>query len=148
MVLKLWVVTLFIGRGITYQISTLQFITVDKLQLQSSNRNNFMVGATTTWGAVLKDHSIRKAENHWARKMDFLMSSVRQRTNKPAWPSFIIVILSWTLSSLMHEGFLKSKVDWFQNHCTLVSSFRFFFFFFSFFHSFFFFSKNVIGKEG
>ena len=33
-----------------YQIFTLQSITVAKLQLGSSNKNNFMVEVTTTWG--------------------------------------------------------------------------------------------------
>ena len=40
-----------------------QFIKVAKLQLWNSNRNNFMAGVTTTWGTVLKGHSIRKVEN-------------------------------------------------------------------------------------
>lgn len=37
-----------------------------KLQLWSRNENNFMLGwgVTTTWGTVLKDHSIRKVEDH------------------------------------------------------------------------------------
>ena len=35
-----------------------------KLQLSSSNKNNFMVGVTTTWGSVSKGRSIKKVENH------------------------------------------------------------------------------------
>ena len=49
------------------QIFALQFITVAKLQLWSSNKSNFMVGVTTTWGTVLEGHSIRKGENHCSR---------------------------------------------------------------------------------
>lgn len=43
---------------------TMRFITTAKLQLWSRNKNNFMVGVTTTWGTVLKGHGIRKFENH------------------------------------------------------------------------------------
>jgi hypothetical protein len=43
----------------------MQFITVAKLQLQSSNRNNVMVGGvTTTGGTVSRGLSTRKFENH------------------------------------------------------------------------------------
>jgi hypothetical protein len=35
-----------------------------KLQLKSSNENNFMVGVTTMWVTILKGHSIRKVEKH------------------------------------------------------------------------------------
>lgn len=37
-----------------YQIFTLGFITVIKLQLRSSNETNFMVGVITTWRTVLR----------------------------------------------------------------------------------------------
>jgi hypothetical protein len=49
----------------TPQICTLQFKTVAKLQLWSSNQSNFIVvGVTTIQGTVIKGHSIRKVENH------------------------------------------------------------------------------------
>jgi hypothetical protein len=49
------------------KIFKLWFITVAKLQLWRSNKNNFTIGVTTTWEIVLKCHSIRKVENHSAR---------------------------------------------------------------------------------
>lgn len=54
---------------VTYQIycnqmSTSWFITAAKWLLWSSNKNNVMVGVSTTWGTVLKGYSIRKAESH------------------------------------------------------------------------------------
>jgi hypothetical protein len=57
--------------GVTCQIFTLWFITVEKLQLGSSNKNGFMIGVTTTWRTVLKSWKIRKVENrcckwHWS----------------------------------------------------------------------------------
>jgi hypothetical protein len=55
-------------RYTAYQINiwfTLRFVSLPKLQLWSSKKNNFMIrGVTKTWGTVLKDHGIRKAENH------------------------------------------------------------------------------------
>ena len=39
-------------------------ITVAKLQLWSSNNNNFILGVTTTWRSILKGLSIKKVENH------------------------------------------------------------------------------------
>jgi hypothetical protein len=64
-VLILWVMTLL---GVIYKIFTLQFTTVARLQLWSSNENKFRVGGvTTTWGTVLKSHSITKVENHGCR---------------------------------------------------------------------------------
>jgi hypothetical protein len=47
------------------QIFTLQFITVTKLQLCSSNKNNFMVGGLCNMRkTVLKGSSIREVERH------------------------------------------------------------------------------------
>lgn len=45
-------------------------ITVARLPLRSSNENKFILGVTTyeeTWGAILKGHSFRKAEDHCSR---------------------------------------------------------------------------------
>lgn len=50
--------------GVTYQIFTLRFIGVAKLQLWSSNEIISWLGVTTTWGTVLKRCGIRKVENH------------------------------------------------------------------------------------
>ena len=55
--------TLSQGSNIRYparQISTLQFTTVAKLQLRSSNKNDFLVGSHHNMRNVLKGHSIRK----------------------------------------------------------------------------------------
>jgi hypothetical protein len=56
--------------AITYQIVTLRLIIEAKSKLLSINKNNFMVGVTTTWETVLKGWSIREIENHWARAAD------------------------------------------------------------------------------
>lgn len=47
-------------RYLVHQIFILQFVTVTKLLLQSSRKNNFMLEVTTVWGTVLKDYSLRK----------------------------------------------------------------------------------------
>ena len=52
------------------KIFKLWFITVAKLQLWSSNKNNFTIGVTTTWEIVLKCHSIRKVETHCSRETE------------------------------------------------------------------------------
>jgi len=50
-----------------FQIFTLQFITVVKLQLWSSNEIIFWLKVTRTWRTVLKGPSIRKVGNHWSK---------------------------------------------------------------------------------
>lgn len=42
----------------------LQFKTLSKLHLGSSSKSSFMVGGHHIWGAVLKDRSIGKIEDH------------------------------------------------------------------------------------
>lgn len=65
----MWVTTPFGGKSnnsfteASYQIFTLVFIIVAKLQLGSSIENNFMIGVTKTRGTVLRNHSIGKVEN-------------------------------------------------------------------------------------
>ena len=57
--------------GMAYQVSytsdicIMRFITAVKLQLWS-NSKTFMVGVTTTWGTLVKGHSMRKDESHYA----------------------------------------------------------------------------------
>ena len=46
---------------------TVQFITVANLELRSHKENNFMVGVTTPWATLLKDHSIMKV---WTTDLD------------------------------------------------------------------------------
>ena len=48
------------GKSLSPNIFTLPFITVAELKLRSSNKNNFKVGVTTTWGTVLKGCSISR----------------------------------------------------------------------------------------
>ena len=52
-----------------YQIFTLWFITVAKLQLWSSNENAFMVGGHYKRGTVLKGVVIGKVESHWSKQL-------------------------------------------------------------------------------
>lgn len=54
-------------RYLAYQVFTLGFLTVVKLQLWNINENNCMAGVTTTGGSVLKGHSIRQVENCYSR---------------------------------------------------------------------------------
>ena len=49
-----------------YQIFTLWFISVAKLQLWSSNEVILWLGVTTAWGTVLNGWNIGKAENQWS----------------------------------------------------------------------------------
>lgn len=53
---------------LTYQMLALWLTAVAKLQLCCGKKNKFIGGrgVTTTWGAVLKCHSMRKAENHFS----------------------------------------------------------------------------------
>jgi hypothetical protein len=65
-VLKAWATTPLGLNGLStevaaYQVFRSQFITVAKLQLQSSKENNVMVGAHTTPGTILKGCSITAA---------------------------------------------------------------------------------------
>lgn len=69
MVLNLWAVTL--SQGFICQVCRARYfhyksITVAELGLRSSKENTFTVGGgvTTTGGAVLKGHRIRKVGNH------------------------------------------------------------------------------------
>lgn len=55
-----------IPTGVAYQIFTLQFIPVAKLQLWSSNKIILWLGVTTTCGTVLKGCSTRKVESHYS----------------------------------------------------------------------------------
>jgi hypothetical protein len=48
----------------SYQIFTLWFITAAKLQLWSSNENNFIIRSHNM--RKLKGYSLRKVENYWA----------------------------------------------------------------------------------
>ena len=54
----------------TYQTFTLWFITVAKLKLWSSKKNNFMVGVTTPRGTVLKSHNIGRVRTIDSRQLD------------------------------------------------------------------------------
>lgn len=66
MVLNLYVVTPLASfiKLLSPKIITLWFITLTKLQLWTSRKNNLVLGVTTTWRILLKDHNIRKVENH------------------------------------------------------------------------------------
>ena len=56
----------------------LQFLTVEKLQLWNSEIMLWL-GVSTTWGAVLKGHNIRKVGTHWSS----VCSQGMQRDNGP-----------------------------------------------------------------
>jgi hypothetical protein len=45
----------------------LHFITVAKYSYKVTATIILLLEVTTTWGTVLKRHSIRKAEKHWLR---------------------------------------------------------------------------------
>lgn len=68
MVLNLWVMTPLVSKdffiGVAYQIFTLPFIIVAKLQLWSRNEIILWLGVNTTRRTLLKGSSVRKVENH------------------------------------------------------------------------------------
>ena len=55
-------------RYLAYQIFTLQFTTVSKLQLWGSNKILLWLEITTTRGTILKSHRATKVENLWPRE--------------------------------------------------------------------------------
>lgn len=65
------------GKLLALKIFTLQFLTIAKLQLWSSNGNTAMVGSQHIGETVWKEFSIRKAENHCLRDSE--------KTDVPKW---------------------------------------------------------------
>lgn len=69
----MWVMILL---GPAYQRSFVSEIYIKfhnsaKLQLWSSDENNFMMGeVATTWGTVLKGHSITEIKKHCSKTLD------------------------------------------------------------------------------
>lgn len=53
-------------RYLPYQIFTVGFITVIKLQLRNINKTNFIVGVITTCRTVLKGPSVKEAEKQYS----------------------------------------------------------------------------------
>ena len=62
--------------GVTYQIFTLKFIIVAKLELWSSNEMILWLGVSTTWGTELKGCNIGKGGNCWLRSFDILLRNI------------------------------------------------------------------------
>jgi hypothetical protein len=87
-----------------YQVFTLWFTTVAKLQLQSSNEIILWGGGvTTTWGTVLKGHSIRKAEMQIFQELGVVHLPLKLL--KP-WISFITsLLLLWVYSPQAGHSF-------------------------------------------
>lgn len=67
----------FYTRCHTYQIFTLQFMTIAKLQWWSSNKIMLCLGVSTPWETVLKGGSLRKAENHSLRLCGSFIIEIR-----------------------------------------------------------------------
>lgn len=66
-----------------YQTSTLHFITVAKLQLGSSNKNNVLVGDQHSMRiVVLEGYSIEKVEKHWLSERKNQMVEIVKETAK------------------------------------------------------------------
>ena len=101
-VLNLWVATpcgesrdLFIR--ITYKIFTLWLTTVAKLQLWISSEILLWLGVPTTWGTVLKGHSIRMVEKHCSRGYFYF---------KPLQKGGVACVLSYfTMLTICEVGF-------------------------------------------
>lgn len=55
-------------RGCLILKFTLLLMIVAKLQVWSWNKNNFMVGVSTTWRTVLRGNSTGKVENRWSMR--------------------------------------------------------------------------------
>ena len=109
----------------SYHIFTLWFMTVAKLQLQSSNKNNFMVGVPTT---VLKGHSIRKVENHCSKGLCYtdkyihVFPRCQNLLNNNKCTRFLLILLATIC-----------QVAWISLDSWLLANKRFFFFLFHIF---------------
>ena len=98
-VLNPWVATpcgeshgLFIW--ITNKIFTLWFTTVAKLQLWISSEILLWLGVPTTWGTVLKGHSIRMVEKHCSRGYFYF-----KPLQKGSVLSYFTVLTIWEIGS-------------------------------------------------
>jgi hypothetical protein len=86
LVLNLWLETP-LGWA-TYQIFTFWFMIVAKLQLWSSNQNNFIVGGSAQyhiWGTLLKGHNLRKVGNNWPRSDMRVWQRLKAHIWTPVW---------------------------------------------------------------
>ena len=82
---------------ITNKIFTLWFTTVAKLQLWVISEILLWLGVTTTWGTVLKGHSIRKVEKHCSRGYFYF---------KPLQKGGVACVLSYfTILTICEVGF-------------------------------------------
>jgi len=66
LVLSLWVTTP-LGGGVTYNVSTLWLIIVEKYSYEVAAKYFYGWRVTTTWGTVFKVCSVRKVENHCSK---------------------------------------------------------------------------------
>lgn len=71
-----------LSRGVAYQIFTLRFLTVAKSQFRSSIKNNFIIGSHHNMRNLLKDCSIRKAENHFSSLISVVIKYPDQKSLK------------------------------------------------------------------
>lgn len=83
-----------------YHIFNIRFLTTAELELWSNNRNNLMVGITTTWEATLKGWSIRKVENHHYRNIQYGSVKWRSRKSRPPTLSSVHRSINQTLTAL------------------------------------------------
>ena len=102
-VLNPWVATpcgeshdLFIW--IIYKIFTLWFTTVAKLQLWISSEILLWLGVPTTWGTVLKGHSIRKVEKHCCSRGYFYFKPL-QKGGVACVLSYFTILTIWEIGS-------------------------------------------------
>ena len=101
-VLNLWVATLW-GESndffirFTYKIFTLWFTTVAKLQLWISSEILLWLGVPTTWGTVLKGHSIRMVEKHCSR--GYFYFKPLQKGGVACVLSYFTILTIWEIGS-------------------------------------------------
>ena len=96
-----------------YQIFTLWFITVAKLQLWSSNEIIIWWGVTIAWGTGLKCHSIRKIESYWSRC----------NPSSAPLPKHILKMMVWYIFQLQMASQLY-HVSWRGSCCSYVHECR------------------------
>jgi hypothetical protein len=78
-----------------FQKFSLWFMTIEKFQIWSSNKNNFVVGVITTQGTLLKCCGTRKVENHCSRVCVCVCVCMHVCTRTHLCYSLLTIIPSW-----------------------------------------------------
>lgn len=90
----------------TYQKLTLWFGFLTAAKLWSSIENDFYggEGVTTTWGAVLKGHSIKKSEKHWSKAIQLPAQFHSFSTTAVKMIFLVLIPHGWICFKCFHES--------------------------------------------